>query len=142
MGNPLNRLASVMTALHARLYRVTDGKVGGAIKGTPVLVVETTGRKSGEKRARPLMKIDHGGKPHIVASNNGSDDHPAWYLNVLANPTVTVTDGGETYEARAVVLEDAERDAAYESAKQQMDNFVGYERKSSRSIPVIRLDRA
>lgn len=142
MANPISKLWGAMTWLHARLYAATGGKVGGAIKGTPVIVVETIGRKSGQKRARPLMRIEHEGELHIVASNNGSDDHPAWFLNVEANPRVTVTDGDQTFDATAIVLEGAERDAAYEAAKEQMDNFISYERKSSRKIPVVRLDRA
>lgn len=135
------KITALMTGLHARIYKNSGGTKANAMKGAPILVITTTGRKSGRKRDRPLMKIEHDGVAHIIASNNGRDDHPSWYLNLKADPVIEVQDGPDTYTATAVELEGDERTAVYESAKQQMDNFIGYEKKSARTIPVVRLER-
>ncbi len=134
-------MAAILTGLHARIYKASGGRFATEMKGTPMVVITTTGRTSGKKRDRPLMRIDHGGNAHVIASNNGSDSAPGWFLNLQANPSIHVQDGEASYDATAVVLEGAERDAVYEAAKAALDNFVGYEQKSSRTIPVVRLDR-
>lgn len=136
-----SKFAGVVTGLHARIYKGTGGKVAGSMKGVPILVITTTGRKSGKDRERPLMKVTHDGSAHVIASNNGNDSHPSWFLNLSSNPDVKVQDGDENYAATAVVLTGDQRDAVYELAKTQMDNFVGYEQKADRTIPVVRLER-
>lgn len=136
------RLAALATGFHAKLIKATDGRVAGEFKGRPMVVLATTGRKTGKRRERPLVKLEIDGTPHVIASNNGADDHPGWYLNLLADPVVHVIDGDESYDAVAVPLEGDERTAAYERAKRLMANFVRYERTASRTIPVIRLERA
>ncbi|MDX1511045.1 MAG: nitroreductase/quinone reductase family protein [Nitriliruptorales bacterium] len=141
MGNLANKFWAAASNLHSRLYEVSDGRVGGSIKGMPTIVVETTGRKSGQRRPRPVVKLEHDGSVYVIPSNNGSDDHPAWYLNIQADPSVTVTDRGDTYEATAVILDEPERSVVYEAAKQRLDNFVKYEKRAARTIPVVRLDR-
>lgn len=134
------KITGFVTGLHARMYKRFEGAKAGEMKGVPMLVLTTTGRKSGKKRDRPLMKIEHDGATHVIASNNGRDDHPSWLLNLQADPNVHVQDGPRAFDAKAVVLEGAAREAVYEKAKSLMDNFVGYEQKADRTIPVVRLD--
>ena len=129
-----------MTTIHAGLYRLTRGRVGAKLKGVPILLLTTTGRKSGQPRTSPVMDIRVEGDTYVIASNNGSERHPAWFLNLEANPEVHVVQGSRSYDAKAVLLDDAERDRVYAQAKEQMDNFVRYEQRASRTIPVVRLD--
>ena len=137
----MSKIAAVMTGFHAKLYKAFGGRGVGEMKGVPMVVLTTTGRSSGKERDRPLMKIEHDGATHVIASAAGSDDHPQWYRNLRANPRVKVTDGGDTYAATAVVLDGDARREVYETAKGMMDDFAGYEAKADRTIPVIRLDR-
>ncbi len=135
------KITALMTGLHAKIYKGSGGKVAGAMKGVEIVVITTTGRTSGKKRDRPVMKVTHDGHAHVIASNNGGDEHPSWFLNLSANPEIHVQDGADGYDATAVILTGKERDAVYESAKGQMDNFIGYEEKADRVIPVVRLQR-
>jgi len=90
-------------------FRSNGGKVGGYFKGSPMILLTTTGAKSGQARVSPLVYTTDAGRIVIVASNGGSDRHPSWYYNVIANPQTTVEVGNETFQANAVVTDPAER---------------------------------
>lgn len=110
--------------------------------GQPILLLTTTGAKSGKKRINPLVSQFDDGRLYIIASKGGSPDHPDWYYNVEANPDVTVELPDETFEATAVEVEDpAERDRIYGLVAGQFTNFVEYEQKTDRRIPVVELVR-
>jgi deazaflavin-dependent oxidoreductase (nitroreductase family) len=121
-------------------FRANDGVVGGPFEGAPLLILHSTGARSGEERVHPLVyrSLDDGYA--IFASKAGADTHPAWYHNVVANPEVTVEVGTETKRARARVLEGAERTKVWEDQKRIMPNFAEYEANTSREIPVVVLE--
>src|SRR5579871_4650428 len=90
-------------------FRANDGKVGGQFEGWPLLLLTTTGAKSGLQRTTPVVHSTDDGRHVIIASKAGAPHDPHWYLNLVANPEVTVEVPGETYQARAVAAEGAER---------------------------------
>ena len=122
-------------------FRENDGKVGGQFEGAPLLLLATTGAKTGKARTAPLVYLADGDRAVIFASKAGADTNPDWYHNLRANPKVTVEQGTETYDAHATILEGAERDRLFETQKQRFANFSEYEAGTSRVIPVIALER-
>jgi deazaflavin-dependent oxidoreductase (nitroreductase family) len=122
-------------------FRANDGKVSGPFEGTPLLLLTTTGAKTGRKHTTPVVYLPDGDRVVVFGSKGGAPTHPAWYHNLLANPAVTVELPGERYEARAVVTEGDERDRLFDEQKSRMPGFADYERKTTRTIPVIALER-
>lgn len=122
-------------------FRANAGRVGGSFEGRPLLLLTTTGRKTGRAHTTPLMYLADGGSYCVFASNAGAPQHPAWYLNLVANPRVIVEVGTERFEARATVAGPDERDALYRSQASLYGQFAEYERKTTRTIPVVRLTR-
>src|SRR3954467_9148733 len=94
-------------------FRANNGEVTGTFAGRPVVLLTTTGAKSGQQRTTPLVYTKDGDNLVIIASKGGAPTNPAWYHNVVANPTVTVELPGETFQARARVAEGAERERLY-----------------------------
>jgi len=123
-------------------FRASGGKVGGNFEGVPMLLLTTTGAKSGQPRTSPLVYLDDGDRWLIFASAAGADHHPAWYHNIVAHPEVTIEVGPDRIHAIAVPLEGAERDEAYARQVAVMPGFGDYEKKTDRTIPVIALTRA
>ena len=133
-----------MKAFNAALieeFRANGGKVGGRFEGRPVLLLTTTGAKSGRKLTQPLVYLDVDGRRLIFASKAGSPKHPDWYHNLVANPTVTVEVGTDMYQANAVVITGEERDRLYAEQVAAMPTFGEYQEKTTRIIPVIDLER-
>jgi len=122
-------------------FRANDGKVSGPMEGAPLLLLTTTGAKSGRKHTTPVVYQRDGDHIVVFASKAGAPTHPAWYHNLVANPTVTVELPGDRFEARAVVTEGIERDRLFAQQKSAMPGFADYERKTTREIPVIALER-
>ena len=122
-------------------FRANGGKVGGQFAGAPMVLLTTTGAKSGQPRTTPLVYSTDGNQVLIVASKGGAPSHPDWYHNLLANPQVTVEIGEETYPARAVVPEGAERDRLFAGVVAKMSNFGEYQQNTTRTIPVVVLER-
>jgi deazaflavin-dependent oxidoreductase (nitroreductase family) len=123
-------------------FRANDGKVTGVFAGRPLLLLTTTGAKSGQPRTMPLVYTTDGDRIVIIASKGGAPTNPDWYHNVVANPTVTVELPGETFQARATVAEGAERERLYNAQAALMPAFAEYQEKTTRQIPVIVLERA
>lgn len=122
--------------------RANDGKpTSGPFLGRPVLILTTTGARTGEKRETPLVYFGDGEELQIIASKGGAPSHPAWYHNLVANPKVTVEVNGDRYEAEAVVPTGEERDRRYAAQARVMPNFAEYQTKVSREIPVVVLRR-
>jgi deazaflavin-dependent oxidoreductase (nitroreductase family) len=133
-----------MKAFNAALieeFRANGGKVTGRFEGRPVLLLTTTGAKSGRRITLPLVYLQDGERILIFASKAGSPRNPDWYHNLVANPTVTVEIGNETYDARAVILSGEERDRLYAKQVEAMPTFGDYQAKTDRVIPVISLER-
>jgi deazaflavin-dependent oxidoreductase (nitroreductase family) len=133
--------AAMTTALIAD-FRAHGGQVtSGPFAGRPVLLLTTTGAKSGQPRLAPLVYSRDDDDYIVVASKGGAPSHPAWYHNLLANPVVTVEAAGETFEARARVTEGAERDRLFAERAATSPNFAEYQKKTTRVIPVVVLER-
>ena len=122
-------------------FRKNGGRTTGQFKDVPLLLLTTTGAKSGEPRTTPLVYSKDGDNVVVIASMGGAPNHPAWFHNLSANPEVTVELGTETFQARAVVPEDAERDRLFAQQAAEMPNFNEYQEKTERRIPVVVFDR-
>jgi deazaflavin-dependent oxidoreductase (nitroreductase family) len=122
-------------------FRANGGKVGGFFANNTLLLLHTTGAKSGKERVNPLATFKDGDHLVIVASKGGAPSHPDWYFNILANPIVTVEYGKEIFQAQAAVAEEPERTRLYEKMEKEMAAFKEYKAKAGRVIPVITLRR-
>jgi deazaflavin-dependent oxidoreductase (nitroreductase family) len=123
-------------------FRANEGRVGGPFEGAPILLLHTTGARSGEQRVNPVAYLPVGDEMAIFASKAGAPVNPGWYHNLLADPRATVEVGVETFPVTARVTEGAEREAIWTRQKEAMPGFAGYEAKTSRTIPVVLLRRA
>ena len=124
-----------------REFRANEGRVGGHFENMTLLLLHTTGAKSGLPRLNPAAFTEDGNRLVIIASKGGADSHPDWYYNVIANPNVTIEVGTEKYDAVATVEEEPERTRLYDQMAGQYPGFDEYRQKTSRIIPVITLKR-
>ncbi len=122
-------------------FRANQGKVGGNFENMKLLLLHTTGAKSGLLRLNPAAYTEDGDRLVIIASKGGADTHPDWYYNVVANPNVTIEVGTEKYDAVATVEQEPERTRLYDQMAAQHPFFEEYRQKTSRIIPVITLKR-
>jgi deazaflavin-dependent oxidoreductase (nitroreductase family) len=122
-------------------FRANGGETSGPFKGRPLLLLTTTGAKSGEERTTPLVYSRDGDRVVVIASMGGAPKHPAWFLNLSANPDVTVEIGTEKFKGRASTVEGAERDRLYAQQAATMPAFNEYQEKTTRRIPVVVLER-
>ena len=123
-------------------FRARGGRVGGPFEGARLLLLTTTGARTGAPRTVPLGYLPHESGFLVIGSAGGSDRHPQWYRNLLADPLVTVEDGVFRRRARAVVLTGAERDAAFARAAEADPGWAGYQAGTSRTLPVVVLEPA
>jgi deazaflavin-dependent oxidoreductase (nitroreductase family) len=121
-------------------FRANEGKVGGNFEGAPMLILHTTGAKSGQERVHPLMYLELNGVRAIFASKGGAPTNPDWYYNLLAHPNATIEIGTETKAVTARVAEGEERDALWSTQKERYPGFAEYERNTTREIPVVILE--
>lgn len=123
-------------------FRANQGKVGGQFEGAPMLLLHTTGAKTGHKRINPMMYLELDGRRFVFASKAGADTHPDWYHNLVANPKVTVEVGSDVYEATAAPLPEDERSRVYAEQARRYEGFAEYAAKTTRTIPVVELTPA
>jgi deazaflavin-dependent oxidoreductase (nitroreductase family) len=121
-------------------FRGNAGKVGGPFEGATLLLLHTTGAKTGRPRVNPVAYQAVGDGFAVFGSKGGAPTNPDWYYNLLANPNTTVEVGTDTVPVRARVAKDEERDRIWEKQKHVMAGFADYETKTSRQIPVIVLE--
>ena len=115
---------------------------GGKVKGWgPLILLTTTGAKTGQPRIAPLMRVDEGNRLLAVASKGGAPKHPDWYLNLLAHPEVTVEVGDDKFTTTARILTGEERERAFKRAIEVYPNYGKYQQNTAREIPVIALER-
>lgn len=119
-------------------FRANGGAVGGSNR---LLLLTTTGRKSGLPRTIPVAYSTDGDRLIIAASKGGAPTNPDWFFNLLANPVVTVELGTERFQARASVAEEPERERLYAHHAELMPGFTEYSKKTTRQIPVVLLER-
>lgn len=122
-------------------FRANHGRVGGGFAGAPILLLHTVGARSGQPRINPMMYLADGDRLLVFASKAGSDRNPDWYWNLRAHPDATVEVGDNTIPVRAVELTGAERDEKYAIQAERYPGFAGYQRNTTRVIPVVALIR-
>jgi deazaflavin-dependent oxidoreductase (nitroreductase family) len=123
-------------------FRANDGKVGGNFEHIPLLLLHTTGAKTGKERVNPLAYQAVGDDVAVFASKGGSPTHPDWYRNLVAEPRATIEIGSETFPVRARVANGEERERIWSVQKERVPGFADYEQRTARQIPVVVLERA
>ena len=126
---------------HVKRYEETDGAEGHEWQGTTALILTTTGRKSGQQRKHALIYQKFGDDYLVVASKGGADEPPTWYLNLEADPEVQVQVLGDKFKARARTATAAEKPARWEVMAKAWPAYNDYQKKTSREIPVVVLER-
>jgi deazaflavin-dependent oxidoreductase (nitroreductase family) len=122
-------------------FRANDGKTTGPFAQAPLMLMTTTGAKSGKERIIPIVYTKDGDRLVIAASKGGAPTNPDWFANVTAHPEVTIELPGERYQARATVVDRAERDRLYAAHAAAMPGFAEYAAKTDRVIPIVVLER-
>jgi deazaflavin-dependent oxidoreductase (nitroreductase family) len=136
------RIWHSFTQAHGFLYRLSGGRLGGTFRGAPVLLLQHIGRKTGHNRTSPLLYLSDGDDLVIVASNGGSRRHPVWWLNLREHPSTTVEVGSDK---RAVVARQAsaeEKARLWPRLVEIYAPYADYQKRTSREIPVVVLERA
>jgi deazaflavin-dependent oxidoreductase (nitroreductase family) len=123
-------------------FRANDGRVGGPFEGALVLLLHTTGAKTGKERVNPMMYRRVGDNYAVFASKAGAPTNPDWYHNLVANPTVRAEIGTQTLDLTARVAGNAEREPIWTAQKAEYPGFAEYELKTNRQIPVVILEPA
>jgi deazaflavin-dependent oxidoreductase (nitroreductase family) len=129
------------TGAHREIYRRTGGRFGAKAGGLQMMLLTTTGRRSGQPRTTPLNCIRDGDRYLAVASFGGDDRDPQWFKNLQANPEATVQLGSETFPVRATVATDDEKKTLWPKVVGIYKGYEGYQRKTSRDIPIVILTR-
>ncbi len=127
----------VMSVAHLFWYRLTGGVIGGSFGGRPILLLSTTGRRSGRSRTTPLQYMEDGENMVVVASNGGNPWHPAWWLNLERNADAEVQVGNEKRRVNAEKAEGEERERLWQLVVEMYSGYEGYRKTANREIPVV-----
>jgi deazaflavin-dependent oxidoreductase (nitroreductase family) len=122
-------------------FRANGGQVGGQFAGAPMVILHTTGARTGRERVNPLVYQPDGDRIVVFASKGGAPSNPDWYHNLVANPEATVEVAADTVPVRARVAEGEERERLWSRQKELMPGFADYEARTTRQIPVVVLER-
>ena len=138
---PVSRLIlKVFSRVHVVLYRASGGRVGGRFRKTaPVLLLTTTGRKTGKRRTTPLLYVEDADRYVVVASVGGAPTHPAWYLNLRGDPAATIQVGNRKLAVGSETAGPEERARLWARVTQMYPKYDDYQAKTSREIPVVTL---
>jgi deazaflavin-dependent oxidoreductase (nitroreductase family) len=143
MAKPPPRLVlKAAGGLNRSLFRLTNGKVGGSFRGARILLLTTTGRRSGRPRTTPLLYLEDGDDYVLTASYGGADVHPAWYQNLTATPDVAVEIGAGRERRRARTASGEERARLWPQVTAMYPAYDGYQAKTAREIPLVILERS
>lgn len=137
MTSAMSRLTKAVTETHVALIRLTHGRFGARMGNLRLCILTTTGRKSGVERHNPLAWFPHDDGLVVIASAGGSNHHPAWYLNLVANPSVSVEIDGVDRPMTARTASAAEKAQIWPGIVAKAKNFEGYQARTSRNIPVV-----
>ena len=137
-------IAWLFVPVHRVLFRLSKGRLLGRLEGQGILILVTKGHRSGKLRSSPLMyfQFEQSGDLMVVASNYSQDRHPEWYLNIAADPNVSVETKGERFAAEARITRGEERAALFDKVIAANPRFAGYRAATDRQIPVVALRRA
>jgi deazaflavin-dependent oxidoreductase (nitroreductase family) len=134
-------VARLVTGIHRAVFTASGGRVAGKLMRMPVVMLTTTGRKSGKRRTTMLTSpVQDGGNVVLVASYGGDDRHPTWYLNLRDNPDVEVTMGGRHRRMRARVATPEEKSALWPRIVEVYPDYGNYQKRTTREIPVVILE--
>ena len=122
-------------------FRANVGIVGGPYEGMPLLLLTTTGARSGRRHTTPLAYLEDGGRLVVFASSGGAPTNPDWYHNIRARPTATVEVGAESFDVSATVATGEERDRLFAAQAARRPQLADYQARSARSFPVVVLER-
>ena len=134
------KLMEVIWRIHPWLYRVSGGRIGGTIMKLPVLLLTTTGRKTGEPRTCALMYLPHGDACVVIASYAGEPRHPSWWLNLRANPSATIQRRNQVTRVVAREAQDDERQRLWDAVVERESGYAVYAQRTTRRIPVVVLE--
>ena len=126
---------------HVRVYRETGGERGYHWRGTEILLLTTTGRKSGEKRTTPLIHRTDADRWIIVASKGGTPEHPDWYLNIQEDPEIEIQVKDEVIPVRASTVEGEDRERLWKQMTEVWPDYDDYQSNTDREIPIVALER-
>jgi deazaflavin-dependent oxidoreductase (nitroreductase family) len=134
---PGKTMMRMISGTHEFWYRLSGGLIGGRVGGLPILLLTTTGRKSGKKRTMPLVYLQDGDDIVIIASNGGSDRHPAWWLNLKDKPEAEVQVGRDAKSVTAEKATGEERDRLWRQVVEMYKGYDEYRQMTEREIPVV-----
>jgi deazaflavin-dependent oxidoreductase (nitroreductase family) len=127
--------------IHVLVYRLTRGRVGGSWSGAPILLLTTTGRRSGKTKTTPLLYLEDEGNLVVVATNDGAPRHPSWYLNLETNRRARTQIRGSSFEVEARTVEGEERAELWPRLAEMYANYERDQRRAGRELPVVALKR-
>jgi F420H(2)-dependent quinone reductase len=139
LSRPARLALKLGTGVHSGVYRATGGKLLGRMGKSPILLLNTVGRKSGKKRTTPLLYVMDGEDFVIIASKGGAPSHPAWYLNLMSTPDATVEVGDREVRVKAKEVDGEEKIRLWQMMVQIYPTYDDYQTKTKREIPLLLL---
>jgi len=136
-----SRFVEAFWNIHPHLYRWSGGRIGGKMMNLPILLLTTTGRRSGQARTRALSYLPHGDSYVVIASCLGQPKHPAWWLNLEASARASVQVGNNTIDVEAREAEGEEREQLWNQVVARQSDYAEYQSRTKRRIPVVVLER-
>ncbi len=124
-------------AIHVFLYRLTGGKIGSRVQGLPILLLTTTGRKTGRRRTTPLGYLDYDGGYVVTGSNAGFDTHPAWFHNLTSNGCAIIEVGDQRFDVTPEIAGSDERDRLWAQLIKLAPGYAAYAQRTRREIPMV-----
>jgi F420H(2)-dependent quinone reductase len=137
LSGPARLAWKLGSGAHAGVYRATGGKLFGRMGKSPILLLNTVGRKSGKKRTSPLLYVMDGEDFVIIASKGGASAHPAWYLNLMANPEATVEIGDREVQVEADEADPEDKTRLWQKMVEMYPAYDAYQEKTEREIPLL-----
>lgn len=136
-----NPAIKLFWAIHLKLYQWSSGRIGSMIRGLPILLLTTKGKKTGQLRTKALMYLPYNDTFVVVASNLGKDNHPAWWYNLQVEPKASVQIKSEHFSVNAREAQEDEREAIWQALAEKTSDYEQYRSWTSRRIPLVILER-
>jgi deazaflavin-dependent oxidoreductase (nitroreductase family) len=130
-------IVKVLTPIYIFLYKLSGGKIGGQMGVMPILLLTTTGRKSGKVRTVPVAFMEKDNSYIVIASFSGQPKHPAWYHNIKNNGTATIQIGGSQHKVKAEIADPEKKKVLWEYAQKITPSYQEFQERTSREIPVV-----